>query len=410
MTKDEVKQKNLLSAIDFEIKNIDDEVSRAGWNFWILLGSIGTLGWFLLEELGGGAHDWKHSLLVFLMLNLALEVISNLKSLTYPIIRSQSVNRFFIASRVFGSSRLAYIFVLFRNFALISIIHYVKDSLIWHQALIAYYVVFFILTLFILFTSFIDLPLKPSKSTFTKFIGGGIAIVINFVVLGSLTTEVFTGKLFIEINEYKIGALIFSISFLAPYIIVLNQNTYQKTSLVNVRRDLLLGNLSIDDAKKQTEILLLGMQVDDYLQDDVKVILELLNQSNSYASKVNKQFEKLNIILKRKMIAKMKVHELTNALNAVENALVDTHKDSEALTKSSQLLDKQILIFQKKSFLLERVSASQDAFFEKIINAYKTSSEKIMEANQRHSNTIEIVNSIKDRIEFLRARTRKHKS
>src|SRR5690606_13551106 len=99
MTKDEVKQKNLLSAIDFEIKNIDDEVSRAGWNFWILLGSIGTLGWLLLEELGGGAHDWKRSLLVFLMFNLSLDVIENLKSLTYPIVRSRSVNRFFLASR-----------------------------------------------------------------------------------------------------------------------------------------------------------------------------------------------------------------------------------------------------------------------------------------------------------------------
>lgn len=408
MTKDEVKQKNLLSAIDFEIKNIDDEVSRAGWNFWILLGSIGTLGWLLLEELGGGAHDWKRSLLVFLMFNLSLDVIENLKSLTYLIVRNRSVNRFFLASRVLGSSRLAYIFVLFRIFVLILIIHYVKDSLIWHQALIVYYAVFFILTLFILLTSFIDLPVKPSKSTLPKFIGG-IVVVINFIVLGFLTTEIFTGKLFIEINEYKIGALIFSMSFLAPYIILLNQNTYQKTSLVNVRRDLLLGNLSIDEAKSQTEILLLGMQVDDYLQDDVKVILELLNQSSLYASKVDEQFEKLNVALKRKTIAKMKVHELTNTLNAVEGALVDTDKDSEVLTKSGQLLDKQILIFQKKSFLLERVSVSQDAFFEKIINAYKTSNEKLREVNQRHSNTIEILNSIKDRIEFLRKRTRKHK-
>ena len=52
---------NLLHFLDSEIDYVRDERKQPGWTKWAISGSIATLLWLLLNELGGGNKSFLGS-------------------------------------------------------------------------------------------------------------------------------------------------------------------------------------------------------------------------------------------------------------------------------------------------------------------------------------------------------------
>lgn len=362
------KQSGLLNTIDFEINKIESEASRAGWSFWILLASLASLGWVLLEELGKSKQDWKYSLLVFLICSLVFEVLGNLRTLLLPGMVKPIPNRFFIASTVFGSSRILYLFALLRNIILVTIIFFVKDFIYLYQLLLVLYVLYTLTVLLVLLASFLDVPIRLTKNRSPTILTGIVVTIINSMVVVYLLNDIFLGKILINISEYKVGSIIFGVSFLVSNIITINQNVYQKEMLTNIRRDLLLGNIKLDEAKRQTEILLLGMQTSDFLQDDINAALELLQQLNNSSSESNKVYTEIIENIKARDIFSLQVDELFGFLESAKK-LRDHQDDLENMKRlSNELVMKHEKI--KRKLLLLRNVTSQDTVLDTLLGKF----------------------------------------
>lgn len=376
------KHNNLLSAIDFEISRIDSDVSRAGWNFWILLGSIATLGWLLLEELGKGAQTWDYSLLVFMILTLVFDLIANLNTLIYPSNRNRGVNRFFVANVIFGHSRHEYIFILFRNSILWGVVYYLRYTIFLYQLLLIYYAVFSILVLIMFSASFVDAPLRPSNNERPKVVGGSILVLIISAVVIFIAKDILSGKVAISVSEYKIGALVFGISYLASNMLLINKNTYQRTALTNIRRDFLLENLNFDQAKKQTEILLLGMQADDVLQKEIELILDLQNQINKNFSEIDYEYTELMKSINPKKIAKMSHDEVSSFLELTDTMFKKTSKIDVTNKELMRELVVQFNVLSTKQLWLGKDTQLPSDFIEKAGQAIAISDERFQTLEQ----------------------------
>jgi hypothetical protein len=95
------------------------------------------------------------------------------------------------------------------------------------------------------------------------------------------------------IDDIKIAALLTAAVFLVLALIEKKTDNPLLSSLINIRRNLSFGHMTLDDAVKQADIAIAGMQVRDVLQDDIKNIISSFEKISFDADQIESRMQEV---------------------------------------------------------------------------------------------------------------------
>ncbi len=290
----------VLDSIDFEINRIQSEQNRPGWTRWAILGSLATLVWLFLNELESKTITWLHVSLIFFVFSLLLDNILFFTALISPKSSNNQKLRFDFSHRHFGNNRMLMLLILFRIAIMLYIAWLFSGDVLKYQAVAAYvlYLIFFLIFLTIFVVSFLKLPILisgkgtvPKSSYFMLLTALGVGL-IPLYAYGHAALEVSSIS---NYSNYKIAGLLLVASYVLMMLFGLfggaGSSSPILSSLIEIRRDVALRRMDIESSIRQLDIAIAGMQVDEVLQEYVRVILQAFEEINQQYKKALKIVE-----------------------------------------------------------------------------------------------------------------------
>lgn len=313
------KMANLTSLIEFEINRINSESSRPGWTVWAILGGMASAAWLLTSEIEKSQVGWENVIKLFVMFCVLMDVFKGLKTLLADnSSEGTQVARFGLAKSLFAQARVAILIEAIRSTFIFYVIKigYIGLTSPYRNILLIYYgytIFMVVVGLALSFTKQI-ISMNSPPNGWVWIIG--IKFYNLLIVIGSVgfLYEKDLYELLFHMQEVRIAGL-FMVVFLLS-IVLTNPKAINMLlpQLINLRREVGLGNYNYQMASKQYELYLMGMRLSDVLKDDVKNIIDKLEQANGYLNNYVKEHEVL--------IEKQKgTHKDPSTDNIVINAL-----------------------------------------------------------------------------------------
>jgi hypothetical protein len=362
----------LLHLLDSEINQIISQEKKPGWTTWILYASIATLFWILLAQLDNIDFNFCKVLIIVIILSLATDLIIIFTGF-FSLIEESRLrdNRYFYFSRLIQGKRLLLFLLTLRFFIILLLINnfsYVLNTYSFTSISVLY--ILYTLSLFILLVlSFLNIPLPliAGEQKKLKFV---VMLVPFLITIYTLSHYYYYYKDNISsINEFKIGSIIAALIYLVILLSSQKSNTPLLSSLISIRRNFGINKISYEEAIQQTDIALLGLRINDVLQDNVRRILDW--------------FERINI----------EYDEMISNINAFKN---DFPADLKELTKEKCSILKAVIDsvsnhFDKISHLLDDAKKEKNKFEWKLIllNIKKTAPKEIQEIRDKFNKEID---------------------
>jgi hypothetical protein len=129
-------------------------------------------------------------------------------------------------------------------------------------------------------TSYIKWPV-PAPNSKNEIIWLFPAIQMLLLVIPLISYSYSFGSDEVKLIDVKVAALLIAVFFLIKRLVDKKSANPLYRSLVRIRRKLAFGELSLDDATKQAEIAMAGMNIEDVFQEDIKIILNNIDRINS---------------------------------------------------------------------------------------------------------------------------------
>ncbi|MBD0370286.1 MAG: hypothetical protein ICV60_05585 [Pyrinomonadaceae bacterium] len=277
---------SLLSLLDFEIEELENENKRSGWSQWAILAAIAGALWLLTDELKAASFNTITSLKIFLGGIALADLLSWIyRGFTFS---SQSIDeepRFYSWRTLFSNSRMQSAFELLRAILLITLA-LLGSTFSW--PLLALFIFSYgvwgaanllPLLLPILKPDFIqpvDLP-KPAK---VSAIIWGLLLTVPMLVFLALLFASLPHPLGTVISDFRVGGLLAIASYLLVILMSVLTTPSKLLPLINLRRRFVLGKISLNEAILQTEIILGGMTAVDALRDSFFNLIFLVDRIN----------------------------------------------------------------------------------------------------------------------------------
>jgi len=256
-----------------EIKDINDKERLKGWTPWVILASMISASWIIVQDVWTGGHSWPRVVAVFILTTAVLKIIcmaaKTLDDLatrrnknTFQLLHSQASAVSILASSLW-SSAIAWSCYLFQSHASKAIF----------VAAMAFYVIKTIFEFAITIVVSLRLPLPLSKPNrpimFAAILGVFIATHV-LMVFGVITSDVQSSIILIDI---RIGSLLALTAYGITLLARLPDHSTLRESLTEIRRNLVLGETSIDETLHGARVALQGMWLSDIVRDETRILL-----------------------------------------------------------------------------------------------------------------------------------------
>ena len=325
-------KKQLIDLLEFEINRIHSEKLKPGWTPWALIAGIASAFWLLTIELENDHYSWVVSFFVFLGFWICYEtleqgrLIFNIPSNNkrFDLINQQHLTLLLIIiSRLGLFIALIVIASKFSNILgwlfSISIYAFVGTTILWY--LLIALVVELAINVF-------QLPMISEPKT----IDNNYSKIIAWIQFGlggfsvfEIVRSVWLGLVIPTPVEYRIGGILFGAGFM--FLILINQPLESPIgdTLVQIRRNLGLGKLEIEAAKKEIEIAVIGLSVPILLQREFAIVLEMQQEMlNKFQVGMEEFHKAVNIAVKPKLSKQQEllfneaIEKHSNNINACE--------------------------------------------------------------------------------------------
>ena len=275
--KEMLEKDRVLRLLDSEIDYALSKQRRPGWTTWVLVAALGTVFWLFFSETNLAIVSTSDLVLLFISISVFMDSILGLcKLIAFQAHDEVSGARFFLSSE--RAKFLPQVVVRIIHFGLIIVLLTLLDrQLLWlyKDAIYVFYGLTLFLELWDLVASFFRVPLtrgfdlrdKVSLVTF-------VAILCLLVLLMLLSVYTLLSKYTIfDFVEIRMSGLLVAASFLFFFLSLGSAENPLVASLIEIRRALTLGGMELNTAIKQADIAIVGMRVEDVLQEDVRKIL-----------------------------------------------------------------------------------------------------------------------------------------
>lgn len=275
----------LLEALKIELASQENQVKRAGWSQWALLGALAAITWFCLGELETGKYLPAYTLAVFLLFSLLIEIWDPFRLILEPGIDNTAKPLRFLLWRFVGAKRIVLVAHIVRSFCLFLAAYYLAHTMKVGIYLACYWGVNVAISLLGLLVTYADLllPLTVNRRTVLLSFAFMIPALVGTIWLIDSIAELHS----LDFSSIRLG-LAAGGGLLLLIVLCDGMNPAPITSiLLEIQRDLSFGRITIENAYRQADIALAGLRMSDVLQRELQPLvsaLEKLNTSRQEAS------------------------------------------------------------------------------------------------------------------------------
>lgn len=338
--------------LEYEINSKRSEAMRPGWTTWAILGAMASLLWLMFSVLTANESiSWRNILYITLLLSVSFDFLFLLIRFFSSVGPKQlgRRGRFEYFETSIGSFL---VLILFRAGVLLILVHlfsakinnfvefccwlFLGVSLIQISLLLVFY--------------YLQIPTPTNPNPRFEWIfyictifwltSGGIAAIGLIIII-------YSKVLVVSIPEWRIGFIIFGLSLLILIFSRSKPISILLLELDDIRRRLSLGQIDLNRAKQQTDLIIHGLTLSDILQSKINDVLVPLNTMQNIYEKYDLE---LSIIEKFIDIPTEKLNkEDKTTLDAVLRSLFERQNEilsaKQTLLKNKGKLDRRITFF-----------------------------------------------------------------
>lgn len=287
------KKRILIDLINRETDQFAVEQKRHGWTTWALLGALSTLIWLFINQTPFTSANWQRVGLLLFSLALTIDLICSFSSMFSTQHRNLPEEPRFVLTSIFGGARIS----LLIRLIMYSILFFISIYLKVHVFVVAKILVQIWLGLHVVMI-LIGLIISYRKIPISKFQISRRAPLVSFLITAPMTIFLI-GYYVVLVNNFrsfspsdlKVAVLLTLIGCVLVLMADLPITSPILSSLISIRRDLVLDKIDIVWASRQIDIALSGMQVGDLLQDNIKEILDYYDTINNALKKLTRTME-----------------------------------------------------------------------------------------------------------------------
>jgi hypothetical protein len=387
-----LRLQHVLKLLDAEISEATSEQTRHGWTTRAVLAALAGCLWLGAGILESGVARPSNYLILFLFFSLVVDCLHVLTSLLFwQPIRAYSTDRFRWPS--FIGNRLVMLILVLRAVALISIAVVYRGSIGWPYivATVFYGVIGCFWMMYLVF-DLLRIPLQITPGVFSIKIalaGLTFAFLGGTSLLGSYFA-LFARPQSLTASDFRLGGLLVVAVILLWRFAWSVGGSPLVSTLVEVRRGLLLGQTDLDTAVHQTEIAFMGMRVADVLQAEIQAYLFLYNQIEQECMFIDSEIDALETSLRTEghpMSEKASMLATTVFRSTVDHYVRIQQRIHESFTMNKKLA--------RRLKRIPRGSEKVQKDIDRLVSAL-TTEEKRIAARVSHIETL--IESLKGRI------------
>jgi hypothetical protein len=269
----------LFRLITEEIKDLNEGDKLQGWTPWIMSATLISMVWLIVQDVWNNPVLATPTHAAFLVMSLAIWVILTVRG-TFDAISPDQDGRKgpFLFMHTETTALSAFVATLWMGTIAIACLT-IRMAEARYTLLIAA-MCFSILAIFgllmvLAIATRLPFPITMRRPFFFFVFSGIIGTICIAAIVNILKTDAIAVA---RINDIRAGGLL----ALGAYVLVLlsrggiSHQIVRKT-LAELRRDILLGALPLDEARHRTRIALQGMWLSDVVRDDMTVLLKFIS-------------------------------------------------------------------------------------------------------------------------------------
>ncbi len=396
--------------LNSEIDQLREDIKMPGWTNWAVLAALASIGWFIIQEAEKNIFNLEQIYLLFIILSMAYTVLREFYDFFKPNQSNRRI-RYFTLDILFREKRLAIVINIIQACLMVFLLTHFSTQV----GRIPYYLSLFHYG-FILFSPIFVLIIENSikKFTATNFyipdiqnynIPVGISFsskrknkvvmnlsampsIIMFIVVSYLLTNysLFYFHLHglainpIAFSSLKLAILVFSIFLLLRLLVYSQQTSPTLKELVNIRRDLMFGNIDFEMAKRLAEISVSGLNKSAIIQREITNCIMTLQGIDT---ELNKAAQKNKIALSQ--LQEMKGNEDLESQRTlwetIRDATLSHFRQARKIYLSDKSLRGGLVLFVK---IYGAIEPEDTGFIESI----KKMAELYIEVKKKYDGTI----------------------
>jgi len=386
---------HIFQFLNEEISQLFAEQAQPGWTLWAVLGALATVLWLLSQELEAHTFSTENVSLLLLVFSMSSDVLRVGVEQISPDTKQSRTGRFQFSRQFLSSTRLSFYWELVRGMLFVGIVvTYSTGIRIDHWVAALYYSGVLILM------SSLGIGLSYSKMPIDL---GRLGITLKEKIVVTVTLLVPTAwGLFgyvqhlsdlssaPSITDYRLGALLLAILVLVEVLTTRSTPSPLISSLREIRRDLICNKIDTNTAIEQVDIALLGLRVNDFLQEEISSFLRTNSVWHNSVKDVRDQFEELSSGLPDRPTKEQSTAILSTYESIVTN-LKETQSEWNTVTQ-------HLKSFLKRTRYLRFVGSGKD--WEKIMGkaekVVKDSYEEIKELSSIHKACLDQLKRLDD--------------
>lgn len=308
-------KESFVNYLNNEIEQIREDIKMPGWTNWAVLAALASAGWFIILELEKNIFNTEQFYLLFILTSMAYIILRDIYDFLKPD-QSNKKTRFFTVEIIFREKRLTFaVNIIHASLMMFLLIRFSNkvSALPFYFSLIYYGFIILSPAIGILIdkaikrftnanfyipdmqTSAIPFNVPPALRNTSKPFKGGF-IIPSIIFSLAITYSLFSYALFyfhsyglgitdVTISSLKMAILSFSIFLLIKLWVYSEQTSPTLKELLEIRRDLIFGNINLDMAKKLTEISISGLNKSAIIQREVTNCIVTLQGIDSELNK-----------------------------------------------------------------------------------------------------------------------------
>ncbi|MDQ3816343.1 MAG: hypothetical protein M3362_01470 [Acidobacteriota bacterium] len=291
--KEPLTRDSLISLLNSEIEELQTENTKSGWSLWAILAAFVGALWVLSDDLKIAAYNPANVLKIF----LAWVVLADILYLSYRWLAftpevSDGEARFYWGQDLFSTTRLQSVFALGRTLFLIVLVLF-SSALTWYQ-IIPFLVGYLLLSVPDLVSLILPVlaprfvyPTNPPRASMRAaniFLSVFLLSLLTFLAFLIQRLRFPAGE---AIADYRVGGLLAALMILLDLLVRILSTPHKLRPLINIRRKLALGKVSIEEAALQTDVILGGMRSIDALRDNFINLNNLLDMMDEVVQRAS---------------------------------------------------------------------------------------------------------------------------
>lgn len=292
-----------LKTLDFEINRITEAHKRPGWTVWALCGSIVSAIWLITDQWLPEKTNIVSVLYLFLLFSLIYDFITITRSII-PITASKPDRTYTVIPLFDLVPPQIYLLTALHAAILLSIALLMRGTL----GVLLTTIIIFIYTIILLVNGYIFIASFFQNFVYVSSRAGignkklkiaiysfriGYSILLLWICSRLIDYALSQYNESITLSDVRIAGLLVIISVLVSWLAAHNSSDPLLGSLINIRRDLAFGRITVDVAISQADIAITGMKFDRFMRDKLDEWLKYLERATALKQQLVAAFEQI---------------------------------------------------------------------------------------------------------------------